>query len=85
MPAFLHRLLLPYERHIKGEQDKPLPLPKPRKQEGSQDKDSGAKVKALGSKKLKAINTPKLESKKDQGETEQDHEQSQVSPSVLFL
>ncbi|PWA25706.1 hypothetical protein CCH79_00001833 [Gambusia affinis] len=68
------RLLLPYERHLKGEQDKPLPLAKPRKQEGSQEKASGAgvKVKVVGPKKLKGPNHPKLSSKKDRGEVKQE-------------
>ncbi|TKS85916.1 AT-rich interactive domain-containing protein 5B [Collichthys lucidus] len=73
------RLLLPYERHIKGEQDKPLPLTKPRKQEASQEKVSGAKAKGVGAKKLKVPITPKLESKKDRGETVKGQEQSQDS------
>ncbi|KAM9344629.1 AT-rich interactive domain-containing protein 5B-like [Symphorus nematophorus] len=71
------RLLLPYERHIKGEQDKPLPLTKPRKQDGDKEKVSGAKK--LGAKKLKGLNTPKSESKKDRGETVKGQEQSQDS------
>ncbi|XP_044069307.1 AT-rich interactive domain-containing protein 5B [Siniperca chuatsi] len=71
------RLLLPYERHIKGEQDKPLPLAKPKKQEGSQEKASGAKAKGVGAKKVKGPNNPKLGSKKDGGETVKGQEQSQ--------
>lgn len=79
---FFFRLLLPYERHLKGEQDKPLPLAKPRKQEGSQEKASGAgvKVKVVGPKKLKGPNHPKLSSKKDRGEVKQ--ELTQVSVRV---
>ncbi|XP_038592827.1 AT-rich interactive domain-containing protein 5B [Micropterus salmoides] len=73
------RLLLPYERHIKGEQDKPLPLAKSKKQEGSQEKPSGAKAKGMGAKKLKGPNNPKLGSKKDEGETVKGQEQSQDS------
>lgn len=73
------RLLLPYERHIKGEQDKPLPLTKPRKQECSQEKISGAKAKGLGAKKLKSPNNPKQGSKKDRGDTVKGQEQSQDS------
>ncbi|KAK2824495.1 hypothetical protein Q5P01_021670 [Channa striata] len=72
------RLLLPYERHIKGEQDKPLPLSKPRKQEGGQEKASGAKAKGVGAKKLKGNNL-KPGSKKDRGETVIGQEQSQDS------
>uniref|UniRef100_A0A3Q0RHJ6 ARID domain-containing protein n=1 Tax=Amphilophus citrinellus TaxID=61819 RepID=A0A3Q0RHJ6_AMPCI len=77
------RLLLPYERHIKGEPDKPLPLAKPRKQESSQEKASGAKAKGIGAKKLKSLNNPKLGSKKDRGETVKGQEQSQVSSRSL--
>ncbi|XP_015233693.1 PREDICTED: AT-rich interactive domain-containing protein 5B [Cyprinodon variegatus] len=71
------RLLLPYERHLKGEQDKPLPLTKPRKQESSQDKASGAgaKVKVVGPKKLKGPSHPKLSSKKERGEVKQEQTQ----------
>ncbi|CAF97094.1 unnamed protein product, partial [Tetraodon nigroviridis] len=71
------RLLLPYERHLKGEQDKPLPLPKPRKQDGVQDKAPSAKVKAVGAKKLK--NASKSEMKNDRGEAAKEQEPSQVS------
>ncbi|XP_031602567.2 AT-rich interactive domain-containing protein 5B [Oreochromis aureus] len=71
------RLLLPYERHVKGEPDKPLPLAKPRKQESSQEKASGAKAKGLGAKKLKSLSNPKLGSKKDRGDTLKGQEQSQ--------
>ncbi|XP_068615237.1 AT-rich interactive domain-containing protein 5B-like [Brachionichthys hirsutus] len=70
------RLLLPYERHSNGEQDKPLPLNKPRKQEVGPEKASGAKAKGAGAKKLKGINTPKPESKKDRGETVKGQEPS---------
>uniref|UniRef100_A0A8D3B2U4 ARID domain-containing protein n=1 Tax=Scophthalmus maximus TaxID=52904 RepID=A0A8D3B2U4_SCOMX len=79
------RLLLPYERHVRGEQDKPLPLAKPRKQECSQEKASGAKAKGVGAKKLKSPNNPnnpdnpKLGSKNERGETVKDQEQSQDS------
>ncbi|KAM9847692.1 AT-rich interactive domain-containing protein 5B [Aulostomus maculatus] len=73
------RLLLPYERHIKGEQDKPLPLAKPRKQEGSQEKASGAKAKGVGAKKLKGPNNPKQGNRKDRGETVKGQETSQDS------
>ncbi|XP_035027843.2 AT-rich interactive domain-containing protein 5B [Hippoglossus stenolepis] len=73
------RLLLPYEREINGEQDKPLPLAKPRKQEVSQEKASGPKAKAVGAKKLKGSSNPKLGSRKDRGETVNSQEQSQDS------
>ncbi|KAM8858679.1 AT-rich interactive domain-containing protein 5B isoform 1-T1 [Spinachia spinachia] len=73
------RLLLPYERHVKGEHDKPLPLVKAKKQEGGPEKASGAKAKGVGAKKFKGCNNPKLGSKKERGEAVKDHEQSQES------
>ncbi|KAF7662499.1 hypothetical protein LDENG_00234870 [Lucifuga dentata] len=73
------RLLLPYERQIKGEQDKPLPLAKPRKQEGGQDKTSGAKAKGVGAKKLKGPSNPKQGNKKERGERVKGQEESQDS------
>eukprot|EP00079_Xenopus_tropicalis_P016679 XP_004915857.1 PREDICTED: AT-rich interactive domain-containing protein 5B isoform X2 [Xenopus tropicalis] len=46
------RLILPYERFINGEEDKPLPLTKPRKPEnGPQEVDM--KVKICGTKRIK--------------------------------
>lgn len=84
---FFLRLLLPYERHIKGEQDKPLPLAKPRKQDGAQEKASvaGAKSKGVGAKKLKSPSSPKPGSKKDRGETAKGQEQSQVSHNCWLI
>uniref|UniRef100_G3P8U6 AT-rich interaction domain 5B n=1 Tax=Gasterosteus aculeatus TaxID=69293 RepID=G3P8U6_GASAC len=73
------RLLLPYERHVKGEHDKPLPLVKAKKQEGGPEKASGAKAKGVGAKKFKGCNNPKLGSKKDRGEAAKEQEQSQES------
>ncbi|XP_077438036.1 aT-rich interactive domain-containing protein 5B [Vanacampus margaritifer] len=55
------RLLLPYERHLKGEQDKPLPLSKPR----SQEKAPSAKAKSVGAKKAKGPNAGKQASRKE--------------------
>lgn len=77
------RLLLPYERHIKGEKDKPLPSVKPRKQEGGQDKAGGAKAKGAGVKKAKGSSNLKQGSKKDKEETAQGQEHSQVSRKPL--
>ncbi|KAG8135101.1 hypothetical protein E2320_008148 [Naja naja] len=45
------RLILPYERYIKGEEDKPLPQVKPRKQEIAQEVES--KIKLAGTKRIK--------------------------------
>ncbi|XP_048406910.1 AT-rich interactive domain-containing protein 5B isoform X1 [Stegostoma tigrinum] len=44
------RLILPYERYIKGEEDKPLPPVKPRKQESSPP-ESESKVRAAAAKR----------------------------------
>ncbi|XP_043568248.1 AT-rich interactive domain-containing protein 5B isoform X2 [Chiloscyllium plagiosum] len=44
------RLILPYERYIKGEEDKPLPPVKPRKQESSPP-ESESKVRAAATKR----------------------------------
>ncbi|XP_078422012.1 aT-rich interactive domain-containing protein 5B isoform X3 [Cetorhinus maximus] len=44
------RLILPYERYIKGEEDKPLPPVKPRKQESS-PQESESKMRAAGTKR----------------------------------
>ncbi|KAJ8396010.1 hypothetical protein AAFF_G00025420 [Aldrovandia affinis] len=41
------RLILPYERYTKGEEDKPLPPVKPRKQEAAQEGVSKTKVTAV--------------------------------------
>lgn len=50
------RLILPYERFTKGEEDKPLPPVKPRKQEGSVQE-------AIVKTKMMAIKRPKDEQK----------------------
>ncbi|KAM4852465.1 AT-rich interactive domain-containing protein 5B isoform 2-T2 [Thomomys bottae] len=46
------RLILPYERFIKGEEDKPLPPIKPRKQENSSQENEN-KAKVSGAKRIK--------------------------------
>ncbi|XP_061692561.1 AT-rich interactive domain-containing protein 5B [Syngnathoides biaculeatus] len=69
------RLLLPYERHLKGEQDKPLPLTKPR----SQEKAPSAKAKGVGAKKAKGPSAAKQTSRKERGEAAKGQQQSQDS------
>ncbi|KAM9809333.1 AT-rich interactive domain-containing protein 5B [Syngnathus typhle] len=69
------RLLLPYERHLKGEQDKPLPLAKPR----SQEKPPSTKAKGVGAKKAKGPSTGKQAAKKECGEAAKGQQQSQDS------
>ncbi|XP_074856276.1 AT-rich interactive domain-containing protein 5B isoform X2 [Carettochelys insculpta] len=49
------RLILPYERFIKGEEDKPLPPVKPRKQDNS-SQESETKTKVSGTKRIKNEN-----------------------------
>lgn len=53
-PLFLcpFRLILPYERFIKGEEDKPLPPIKPRKQENNSQENEN-KTKVSGAKRIK--------------------------------
>ena len=46
------RLILPYERFIKGEEDKPLPPIKPRKQENNTQENEN-KTKVSGNKRIK--------------------------------
>ncbi|XP_022416295.1 AT-rich interactive domain-containing protein 5B isoform X1 [Delphinapterus leucas] len=46
------RLILPYERFIKGEEDKPLPPIKPRKQENNSQENEN-KTKVSGGKRIK--------------------------------
>ncbi|XP_077585475.1 aT-rich interactive domain-containing protein 5B isoform X2 [Stigmatopora nigra] len=73
------RLLLPYERHLKGEQDKPLPLSKPRNHE----KAPPAKVKGVtGVKKAKVPSGVKT-IRKDRGELVATQRQSQDSKAEV--
>ncbi|XP_059817076.1 AT-rich interactive domain-containing protein 5A-like isoform X2 [Hypanus sabinus] len=52
------KLVLPYERHLKGEEDKPLPASKPRKQyrvvKAKDGKGSGTELKDQGNKRKAA-------------------------------
>nr|XP_057914345.1 AT-rich interactive domain-containing protein 5B [Doryrhamphus excisus]XP_057914346.1 AT-rich interactive domain-containing protein 5B [Doryrhamphus excisus]XP_057914347.1 AT-rich interactive domain-containing protein 5B [Doryrhamphus excisus] len=74
------RLLLPYERHLKGEQDKPLPpLTKPKKQESGQEKAPGAKVKGVGAKKVKGSGHSKQAARKERAEAAKGQAASQVA------
>lgn len=54
----LCRLILPYERYTKGEEDKPLPPIKPRKQEAS-TQEGGTKSKVPSTKRHKDEQNPK--------------------------
>ncbi|XP_053367125.1 AT-rich interactive domain-containing protein 5B [Clarias gariepinus] len=58
------RLILPYERHTKGEEDKPLPPIKPRKQEAS-TQEGGTKSKVPSTKRHKDEQNPKGWNEKD--------------------
>ncbi|XP_057703968.1 AT-rich interactive domain-containing protein 5B isoform X2 [Corythoichthys intestinalis] len=68
------RLLLPYERHLKGEQDKPLPLTKPRNHE----KATSAKAKGAGVKKAKGSSGAK-QARKERVEAAKAQQESQDS------
>ncbi|XP_044276334.1 AT-rich interactive domain-containing protein 5B isoform X1 [Varanus komodoensis] len=64
------RLILPYERFIKGEEDKPLPPVKPRKQDNvAQEGES--KIKLSGTKRIKNENQ-KIKKEKDNTQKSQD-------------
>lgn len=58
------RLILPYERFTKGEEDKPLPPVKPRKQEGSAQ-EGIVKTKMMAIKRPKDEQKPVPRSEKD--------------------
>ncbi|KAM9618836.1 AT-rich interactive domain-containing protein 5B isoform 2-T2 [Trichechus inunguis] len=70
------RLILPYERFIKGEEDKPLPPVKPRKQENSSQENDN-KTKVSGTKRIKHEN-PKSKKEKENAPKPQ-QEASEVS------
>lgn len=79
------RLILPYERYIKGEEDKPLPQVKPRKQEVAQEVES--KIKLTGTKRMKQEN---VKSKKEREEAPKPQDPAEVSsglcvPNVSFF
>ncbi|XP_058154877.1 AT-rich interactive domain-containing protein 5B isoform X3 [Dasypus novemcinctus] len=69
------RLILPYERFIKGEEDKPLPPIKPRKQENSSQENEN-KTKVSGTKRIKHEN---LKSKKEKENAPKPQDASEVS------
>nr|XP_002718516.1 AT-rich interactive domain-containing protein 5B isoform X1 [Oryctolagus cuniculus] len=64
------RLILPYERFIKGEEDKPLPPIKPRKQENSSQENDN-KTKVSGTKRIKH-EMPKSKKEKENAPKPQD-------------
>ncbi|XP_074965924.1 AT-rich interactive domain-containing protein 5B isoform X3 [Phalacrocorax aristotelis] len=69
------RLILPYERFIKGEEDKPLPPVKPRKQDNS-SQEGEAKTKVSGTKRLKNENQ---KSKKEKDNAQKPQDASEIS------
>nr|XP_023826100.1 AT-rich interactive domain-containing protein 5B [Salvelinus alpinus] len=74
------RLLLPYERHTKGEEDKPLPSAKPKKQEhGAQE--GSAKHKGVTAKRPKGglHQRQGARKKRERGDTAKSQDLSQVS------
>ncbi|XP_061491096.1 AT-rich interactive domain-containing protein 5B isoform X2 [Rhineura floridana] len=69
------RLILPYERFIKGEEDKPLPPVKPRKQDNvTQEVES--KIKLSGTKRIK---NEHQKSKKEKDNAQKPQDAPQVS------
>ncbi|XP_074446322.1 AT-rich interactive domain-containing protein 5B isoform X5 [Larus michahellis] len=70
------RLILPYERFIKGEEDKPLPPVKPRKQDNS-SQEGEAKTKVSGTKRVKNENQ-KSKKEKDNAQKPQDASEEAV-------
>ncbi|XP_062989147.1 AT-rich interactive domain-containing protein 5B isoform X2 [Elgaria multicarinata webbii] len=64
------RLILPYERFIKGEEDKPLPPVKPRKQDNV-TQEGESKMKLSGTKRIKNENQ-KSKKEKDNAQKLQD-------------
>ncbi|XP_057607048.1 AT-rich interactive domain-containing protein 5B isoform X2 [Chionomys nivalis] len=68
------RLILPYERFIKGEEDKPLPPIKPRKQENNSHENEN-KTKVSGTKRIKH----ELPKKKEKENTPKPQDTSEVS------
>ncbi|XP_061230005.1 AT-rich interactive domain-containing protein 5B isoform X4 [Neopsephotus bourkii] len=69
------RLILPYERFIKGEEDKPLPPVKPRKQDNC-SQESEVKTKVSGTKRIKNENQ---KSKKEKDNAQKPQDASEVS------
>ncbi|NXR25612.1 ARI5B protein, partial [Cinclus mexicanus] len=69
------RLILPYERFIKGEEDKPLPPVKPRKQDNS-SQEGEVKTKVSGTKRIKNENQ---KSKKEKDNSQKPQDASEVS------
>ncbi|XP_076981321.1 AT-rich interactive domain-containing protein 5B isoform X2 [Tamandua tetradactyla] len=72
------RLILPYERFIKGEEDKPLPPIKPRKQENSSQENEN-KTKVSGTKRIKHEN-PKSKKEKENAPKPQDASEVSSEP-----
>uniref|UniRef100_A0A8D0GS16 AT-rich interactive domain-containing protein 5B n=1 Tax=Sphenodon punctatus TaxID=8508 RepID=A0A8D0GS16_SPHPU len=69
------RLILPYERYIKGEEDKPLPPVKPRKQDNS-SQEGESKTKVFGTRRIKNENQ---KSKKEKDNAQKPQDASKVS------
>ncbi|XP_069756847.1 AT-rich interactive domain-containing protein 5B isoform X3 [Narcine bancroftii] len=72
------RLILPYERYIKGEEDKPLPPVKPRKQENS-SQEAESKMKAAGTKR-KSEQNRKVKKEKDATQKMKDYSEATSAP-----
>lgn len=80
---YTFRLILPYERFIKGEEDKPLPPIKPRKQENSSQENEN-KTKISGTKRIKH-EIPKSKKEKENAPKSQDASEVSCSPPQKYL
>lgn len=78
--CLLSRLILPYERFIKGEEDKPLPPIKPRKQENNTQENEN-KTKVSGNKRIKQ---EMAKNKKEKENTPKPQDTSEVSFCTLW-
>lgn len=77
------RLILPYERFIKGEEDKPLPPIKPRKQENSSQENEN-KTKVSGTKRIKH-EIPKSKKEKENAPKPQESSEVSCCPPQKYL
>lgn len=80
---YLFRLILPYERFIKGEEDKPLPPIKPRKQENSSQENEN-KTKVSGTKRIKH-EISKSKKEKENAPKSQDASEVSCPPPQKYL
>ncbi|MBN3280592.1 ARI5B protein, partial [Polyodon spathula] len=75
------RLILPYERYVSGEEDKPLPPVKPRKPE-SAPQEGGSKAKLVAPKRMKSEQSQKPKKEKDISPKAMETSVEEVQPLV---